>query len=99
MRTHNLVAVFTPGEIADLAARVDLPRVLPGQGIPKNNPPIRGAAAGGERAVVVGRPGDRLHGGGVFAELEERVRGEFVPHEKLIVVAARGELVAFWIPF
>jgi len=98
MRGYDLVAVFRPGEIADLGARVDFLYALARGRIPKLDAAVCGATPRGEEGMLVRGPGDSFHCGGVVAEFPERGFGEFVPDHELIVIASRSELPVFSVP-
>ncbi len=68
------------------------------QGIPELDGAVRGSAAGGEQAALVGTPGDGFDGGTVLAPFEGRLRIELLPDHELVVVAAGRELAVVAVP-
>ncbi len=57
----ELGRVLGPGEVADLGPGVDALHGLAGERVPEADATVRGAAARGQEAVVVRRPGNGLH--------------------------------------
>lgn len=98
MRGHDLVAVFRPGEVTDLGARVDFLYALACGCVPEFDATISRAASRGEEGMLVRRPGDSFDSGGVVAEFPERGFGEFIPDHELVIVATRSELPVFGVP-
>ena len=74
MRRNQLVAVLAPLQVANLRARIDAVERIAAEGVPEPDAPVRGPAPTAEQAVLVGTPGDRLHGGRVFIKPVHRLR-------------------------
>ncbi|KAG5461241.1 MAG: hypothetical protein BJ554DRAFT_6597, partial [Olpidium bornovanus] len=108
VRGHQFVAVLGPGQKGKrrqgnprethLTARVVGRQSGADRRVPQAYVLVGGPAAAGEDALLVRAPGDGLHRGGVLVEQVERVRADAVPHDELVVVAARGQLVVGHVP-
>lgn len=81
--THQLVGVLRPGQVAHLGAGVDALQGLPCQGVPEADAAVSGAAAGGEEAVLVWRPGDGFHCSQVLRVLLHGAQAGVVPDKEL----------------
>lgn len=85
--------MFGPGQIADLRACVDALQWLCCERVPKANAPICRTATARQQAMLMRRPGDGLDRCQVLAVRLYRRRARHVPHEELVVVAARRQML------
>lgn len=94
---YQFIGVFGPGEVAHLWPRVHALQWLAGERIPESYTPVGCASPASQQPVLVGRPGDGLHGRQV---VRVGLHGRYivhVPHKQLIVIAPRGQvLVVRW---
>ena len=72
--------MFGPGQVADLGAGVGALQRLAGQRVPEADAAVGRAAAAGQQAVLVRRPGDGLHRSQVLCVLLHRQHAGVVPH-------------------
>lgn len=93
----QFLRVLRPAQVTNLRASVNTAQWLFGgrQHVPEANAAIGSAAARAQQSPLVGRPADGLDGSSVFrvAPQRHRLRQGHVPHEQLVVVAARGQLL------
>lgn len=75
--------MLRPGQVAHLGAGVDALQGLPCQRVPEADAAVGGAAAGGEEAVLVWRPGDGFHCSQVLRVLLHGAQAGMVPHQEL----------------
>ncbi|RNA28621.1 hypothetical protein BpHYR1_008630 [Brachionus plicatilis] len=90
MSADQLVGVFRPGQIAHLGARVHRLQILTGQRVPEPDTAVGSAAARGQQAVLMGRPGNGLHRRYVIiVGLYGRIAAVYIPHQQLQHVIGR----------
>eukprot|EP00965_Chrysotila_dentata_P152909 5054275-Pleurochrysis_carterae.AAC.1 len=102
VRGDKLLVVLGPLQRANLRVRVDSVKARASVGVPEADHPIGRAAARREQVSLPRAPRERLDGGLVLVEAEERlvadaVRGRgvtVIPNVQNVVVAARSQLVA-----
>lgn len=94
VRAHELIHVLGVRQVADLAARVHPMQRLAGQRVPEADTTVGRAASAAHHAVLVRRPRNRLHGGLMLIEFDQRFASCLpVPDEQLVVVASGGQLL------
>ena len=94
MRAHELVNVLRVRKVADLAARVDPVEGLARKSVPEADTTVGRATSTAHHTVLVWRPRNRLHGGLMLIEFDQRfTRSLPVPDEQLVVVASRSQLL------
>ena len=94
VRAHQLVHVLREHEVAHLAPCLHVADRLEGPRVPEPDALVRRPAPARKQAVLVRRPGDRLHRRQVTRELSlRRVAVLQAPHEEPVVVPARSELL------
>lgn len=94
----DLVRVFGPGQVADLAARVHLLDKGASGCVPEFNRAVCGTTTRSKQMVLVRGPGNSLDRGTVVGEAIKGSFVQLVPYHKLVVIAAGCQLTIFRVP-
>lgn len=96
MCAHQLIGMLGPGQIANLGPRVNALQWLAGQRVPESHTTVSSAATGGQKTVLVRRPGYSLYGSLVVSVCLNRATAREVPHKQLVVIASRCKVLVVW---
>ena len=96
---HQFTRMFGPRQVADLRAGVDALQRSTCYRIPEPNAAVGSSSATRQESVLMGRPGDRLHGRHVFRIREHGLTASRIPDVQLVVIAAGSQMLMIRWPF
>mmetsp|Transcript_13228 Transcript_13228/g.49452 ORF Transcript_13228/g.49452 Transcript_13228/m.49452 type:complete len:225 (+) Transcript_13228:462-1136(+) len=91
VRAYDFVYVFRPHQVTHLTPGINARKRGVRGGVPEPDTPVRRSATRTQQTVLVRRPRDRLHRGGVVRITQHRVRGVGAPNHELVIVPAGRE--------